>query len=95
MRNPNEHPVRCELPYISACTGTECLCVQAPLPREPVVRCTPPAVQHCAGSQCLCAIPPPVPILLQPALPEDGCAVVLSILVVGVTKTLLACWVDG
>ena len=93
MQTQKPSPLRCEPPTISACSPERCECVLAPLAPYPV--CTPPSQVVCNGEACACVLMPQQSLVLEPPLPEDGCAIVLSIIVAGVKKSLLTCWVDG
>jgi len=52
--------------------------------------CVPPSALACTKDVCACT-----PVFVGPVGPEDSCALVMTLIVAGVKKALLTCWVDG
>lgn len=86
----------CTPPLVRTCDFNGCSCEEAP-PLNPLTRpCRPPQELVCypETQTCQCVVDPQ-PAVFAPAAAEDGCAIVAAVIVAGIKKTLLACWVDG
>lgn len=85
-------PGACRPNYTPRCDlgGCRCELIQEPPPPA----CKPPFVEHCVLGTCGC-VPPSVAFPPPGVDGAEGCSIVLTLIVAGVKKTLLACWVDG
>lgn len=93
-----ENTAGCLPPSMRTCDPIGCYCVTPttiPTPK-PFPLCTPPETAICHGFDCHCGVAPSAPAATMPAvMPDDGCAIVATVIVVGIKKMLVACWVGG
>lgn len=86
----------CQPPAFFVCAGSECRCELPPATPLPLPEvCLPPKLLTCVTGQCTCIPDHRPPVVDQPAGPidPDGCTLLLAVVVAGVKKSLLACWV--
>lgn len=86
-------PTQCVGPAAQICDASGCRCLPMWNQPEPFA-CEAPLVPFCTRTECFC-IKSPHALLEQPVAPGDACSLVIAIVVAGIKKTLLACWVDG
>jgi hypothetical protein len=91
MKQPNAVPTICKPPAVAACPSDGAPCTCAVIGR-PFPVCEAPQVARCEGLACVCVIPPPAPVIVE-APAEDACSIVVTMIVAGIKKSLLACWV--
>lgn len=85
----------CTPPLVRTCDFDSCRCDEAP-PLNPLTRpCRPPQELVCFPEAQTCTCVAEQPAVVAPPAAEDGCAIVAAVIVAGIKKTLLACWVDG
>lgn len=87
----------CKPPSVTLCDGQDCHCLTPPQPRvQPLEVCLPPMGLQCFGQQCFCMEHPTPPIVYAaPPSAGDACAIAMTLVMAGVKKTLLTCWVSG
>lgn len=86
----------CKPPAVATCDAMNvCRCeVQSAPPQLP--QCKAGQYLQCTWGACTCEPgSPPLIAIDQPAVPEGGCAIVASIIVAGVKKALVACWIGN
>jgi hypothetical protein len=83
-------------PPIPSCDLLDCRFRDPPVVELPFDRCQLPRVEQCVSGQCACVLVSPYPtVQAEPVAPEDACSIVMVLIVAGVKKTLLSCWVSG
>ncbi len=87
----------CKPPAVPVCDALGCYCEARPVPiGKPPNACKAPQRMVCQpGIECYCALPPGQQLSGPPELVDDGCALIVSIVVAGIKKSLIGCWVDG
>lgn len=92
MKAIPDRPV-CPGHAILVCDTSGCRCEAIHVVPPAPARCNPPFIEHCTQGICGC-VPSPAVIPANPD-PSDACSIVLTMIIAGIQKTLLACWVDG
>lgn len=90
----NEPVPLCKPPQITVCENDACHCLTPPQPAPAQNACIPPLGLQCFGQQCFCMQQPqPAVVHVGPPAPGDECAIAMTLVMAGVKKLLMTCWV--
>lgn len=89
----------CKPPAVPVCDASGCRCEVGAFNPAPAPAICPPSTHLTCGPRvCVCEADGQAPIVNgEPVGPDvpDGCTLLLAIIIAGVKKSLVACWVNG